>query len=557
MKNFGIIILCSVISVVSSCGQNAPDKIAKLVKDEGVTIPIHKENIGKIAFTTKAIKLEEYTPSDFISSIEIGENSELLIRVFLENSLTNYLHKLEPTLTADALLDNGNYQFSFFVDEDLIYKEDLNTGAGGAPSYKKSSTTIHVPLVSSIYTDFWSRFLWSRFLSKGGENALENGFHKVRIEIRTYLNHNGVKKISDLIAEGEITIKLAEPIEVSEQQIAIQPIQPNSGWKLSDDSYDKEKIRALNEKIAQQKFKNITSIVVIKEGKLLLEEYFNNTKRSTLHNTRSVGKTFASTLAGIAIKDGHLKSIDQTLKEFYTLDQFSNYSSRKGDVTLKSLLTMSSGFDGSDSNPESSGNEENMYPTDNWVKFTLDLPMDKTKRIGENWDYFTAGVVVLGDIIHKSVPGGLEKYAEKKLFKPMGISNYKWSYTPQKVANTAGGIQMNALDFAKYGQLYKNQGVWNGKQVLPRHWVKESLTNYFNKPSDQTGYGFLFWENKYDANGKTYEVFQCNGNGGNKVIIFNDQPLVIVITATAYGQPYAHAQVDKMIQDYILPAVLD
>ena len=113
---------------------------------------------------------------------------------------------------------------------------------------------------------------------------------------------------------------------------------------------------------------------------------------------------------------------------------------------------MSSGFDGNDEDDSSIGNEENMYPTEDWVKFTLDLPYQDSLK--NKWHYFTAGVVLLGDILNKSVPNGLEKYAENKLFKPLEIKNYKWQYTPQNVPNTAGGIQMNALDFAKYGRSY-------------------------------------------------------------------------------------------------------
>jgi CubicO group peptidase (beta-lactamase class C family) len=85
-------------------------------------------------------------------------------------------------------------------------------------------------------------------------------------------------------------------------------------------------------------------------------------------------------------------------------------------------------------------------------------------------------VILLGDILNKAVPNGLEKYADKKLFVPMGITNYKWQYTPQNVPNTAGGIQMNALDFAKYGQLYKNGGIWNAQQIISKAWVEKSLT---------------------------------------------------------------------------------
>ena len=556
MRNFAVVILFSTISILISCGQSSSNKMTGFVEYNAVTAPVHKANIGKIAFMSKVIPVKKYKESDFLSSFELKENSDLYIRAFLETSITNYLHELDTGLTADELAQKGNYQLSFYVDGNLLYTENINPGAG-SPAFKHKNTILTVPLISSENLDFWSRYTWMRFYYRnGGEDALETGKHTLKIEIRPYLD-NGEIIVGDLIAEGEIDLKWAEPEKVNEEQIAIQSIRPYKGWELSKEGYNRENIRALNEKIAQNKFKSITSIVVIKNGKLLIEEYFNGANRNTLHNTRSVGKSFASTMAGIAIEEGYLKSADQTLSDFYDLGKFANYSPQKGKVTLKSLLTMSSGFDGSDSNYDSPGNEEKMYPTDNWVKFTLDLSMDDNKKIGENWDYFTAGVVVLGDVIHKTVPGGLEQYTDKKLFKPLGISNYKWQYTPQKVVNTAGGIQMNALDYAKYGQLYKNKGNWNGKQILASDWVEKSFTNYFADIPGQTPYGYLFWNQKYSVNEKSYEAFQCNGNGGNKIIVFNDEPLVIVITATAYGQPYGHSQVDKMMEKYILPAVLE
>ena len=269
----------------------------------------------------------------------------------------------------------------------------------------------------------------------------------------------------------------------------------------------------------------------------MLEEYFNGASRKTLHDTRSVGKSFASTILGIAIKDNYIKNENQTLNEFYKLNSFQNYSTAKDSITLKDLLTMSSSFDGSDMNSESPGNEENMYPTKNWVEFALNLPVDKSKVANKQWDYFTAGVVVLGDIIHKSVPNGLEKYSNEKLFKPLGITKYKWQFTPQKVANTAGSVQLRSLDYAKYGQLYKNQGVWNAKQILSQEWVTKSLSHQMTI-SEGDYYSYLFWNKTYNVNGVNYEVYYSSGNGGNRIFIFKDFPIVVVITSTAYNTPY-------------------
>ncbi len=542
--------------MVMSCAQNTIKKAPGFVEYNAVTIPIHEANRGKITFLSELVPVNEYQESDFVSNHEITENSELFIRAFLETSLTNYLHPLDTTLTADELARSGNYQLSFYVDGDLLYTENIVPGAG-SPAAKHTNSILTVPLLSNEYTDFWSRFTWMRFYHRhGGAAALENGKHLLKIEIRPYLDSNGII-VGNLIAEGEIHLKLPTPPQISEAEKAVQPIRPQADWEVSNTQYDLEKIRALNEKIAQEKFKSITSIVVIKDGKLLIEEYFNGADRNTLHDTRSVGKSFASTLMGIAIQEDHLKNTEQTLGEFYALDQFSNHSAKKERVTLKSLLTMSSGFDGSDSNYDSPGHEEKMQQTDNWVDFTLNLPMNTRRKIGEEWDYFTAGVLLLGDIMNQTVPGGLEKYADAKLFKPLGISDYKWFYTPQNAPYMGGGLEMRTLDFAKYGQLYKNNGMWNGKQLLSSNWVKKTFTNYFVDTPNQQPYGFLFWNQTYTINNHSYEAFQCNGNGGNKVIVFNDLPLVVIVTATAYGQPYGHSQVDKMMENYILPAVIN
>lgn len=547
--------LCIILSLfILCCSKDGFTQTNKFVADNGIINDFHKVNIGKITFMAKPIPFENYKSSDFLTAFKLNDSSDLNIRVFLAVSLTNSLHLLAPELTAEELIKKGNYQFSFYVDSKLIYTENLNAGAGSAES-KNKMTIFRVPLVSTVNEDSWGRFLWNRFMVSGGEEVLTEGSHILKIEIRPYLRKEEVKT-GDLIGEGQLKFIIEKPT-VTAKQIQVQPILPNSGWQKSRAGYDKEKIRLLNKAIAQNTFKQITSIIVIKNGKLLLEEYFNWANRSTLHDTRSVGKSFTSTLMGIAIQEGYIKSEDVHLKEFYDLKQFANYSIQKDNVTIKDLLKMSAAFNGSDADNNSPGNEENMYPTTDWVKFALDLPMDNSKINGKQWDYFTAGVIILGDVLNKSVPGGLEKYTDEKLFKPLGITKYQWQYTPQKVANTAGGLQMSSLDFAKYGLLYQNGGLSNGQQIIPAKWVEQTFTKHLQIPGRENEYyGYLFWNKTFTVNGTNYETFYCTGNSGNKIYIFKDLPLTIVITATAYNKLYAHPQADKIIQNYLLPAII-
>ncbi len=546
-RNLPVILLFFITSL------NVFGQTTDIVKSDSILYNVHRESTGRIAFMGKAVPIENFTQADFLTEFNLKENTDFNIRVFLANSLTNYLHQLAPEISASELTANGNFRFTFIVDNRVIYVEDLNPGAGSAEN-KNQRTVFRVPLLSTTNEDSWGRFLWSRFMMNGGQDALAAGDHLLRMEIRPYLKLNETI-VGDIIAEGQIRIIVPE-VRVDDALVSVQPIADLNDWQISDYRFDISRIEELNRKIADKTFKDITSIVVIREGKLLIEEYFNGAGRNTLHDTRSVGKSFASAIMGLAISDGHLKNEFQTLSEFYDLKQYQNYSASKRDITLKDLLTMSSPLDGSDMNPESPGNEENMYPSGDWVEFALNLPVDNSKLSDKKWDYFTAGVIVLGDVIHKSVPDGLEKYANSKLFKPLGIEGYKWQCTPKGIANTAGGLQLRSLDYAKFGQLYKNGGVWNGNQILTSDWIEKSLSRQI-LIADNEYYGYLFWNKTYKSGEAELDVSYSTGNGGNRIIIFREIPLVIVITSTAFNKPYAHSQTDKIVLNYLLPAIVE
>jgi len=548
---------CIFILLSTSCflALNGTAQVTDWIQRDSITYPVHRAHIGQITFMQQVIPIDRYTEGDFLKGWKWEKKSDLNIRVFLGNSLTNYLHALAPDLPAATLTEKGNYQFTFYVDGQKIYTENLHHSAGTIQQ-KNTQTVFRIPLISSKNEDSWGRFLWNRFLAGGGTDALSSGQHTLLIEIRPYLQLDKVVT-GEVIAYGQLLVFFPEK-KVPGKAIPVQAIRPGSGWEVSTAGIDSSLIETLNRKIAEETFRDITSLVVIRDGKLLLEEYFNGAQRKTMHDMRSVGKSFASTLAGMAIRDGYLQSEAQQLGSFYDLRKWKNYAPAKDSITLKSLLTMSSGFLGSDADEHSPGNEGKMYPTSNWVDFTLNLPMDSSKISGRDWDYFTAGVVLLGDILQRTVPGGLEKYAGEKLFAPLGIEHYRWEYTPQKVANTAGGLRMRALDFARFGQLYCAGGRWNGQQILPEDWTNASLDKQVQQPGKPgESYGYLFWNKTYTVSGKSCEVSYASGNGGNKIFILKDQGIVIVVTAKAYDTAYAHPQVDQLMEKYLLPAVLE
>lgn len=524
-----------------------------IVEPDPIKTEWHQSNVGKIFFTEQRFSYESINERRILKNYTLTNKSNLFFVACFHNSLTNYKYQIVPEYSVDSLFKIGNYQFSIYIDRTLIYQSNLLPGAPQAKN-QDSDTYLNRPLIDNLNGQgTWSESFWNRFMRNGGDEILTDGNHLLRMEIRPYVKTDTIKT-GNMIASGELRVEVARNPKIEVHRITLNPLTPYNGLEISKLPFDRTKIKYLKGKIEEGVFKKINSLIVLKEGKILIEEYFNGENRYSLHDPRSVGKSFASTMTGIAMEEGYLKSDTQPIRDFYQLGQYQNFSPSKGNATIKDLLTMSSGFDGNDEMDNSAGNEENMYPTPDWVKFTLNLPYQDSLK--EKWHYFTAGVVLLGDILNKTVPNGLEKYADDKLFKPLGIIHYKWQYTPQNVPNTAGGIQMNALDFAKYGQLYKNGGIWNNQKILNKYWIGQSFTKQrVISGRDGEFYGYLFWNKTFKANHKEYEAYYCAGNGGNYILIFKNEPLVIVITASAYGQYYAHSQVAEMLSSYILPAV--
>jgi len=489
-----------------------------------------------------------------ISSYNIGSAEDLYILLSPLNALKEELAKLAPQIKKEELLEKGNYSFKFLIDGKTAYTENLHPGAL-LPVDKITNRPIDIVFISNSRSGLWSINTWERFMLKAGITTLNANLKELSIEISAYIN-NGEVIYSPVLAKAKINITRIMP-PIDPKQMLPQKIADESGFTLSKESFNQQLITELNTKIADKTFRLINGIVVLKKGKLLLEQYYNGENRATLHDPRSVSKSITATLMGMAIKDGFIKSENQRIGEFYPLKAFQNYSLKKDSVRLIDLLTMSSAFNGNDDIDASPGNEENMYPTADYTKFTLDLPMDSARNNGKSWSYFTAGTMLLADILDKNIPGGLETYTQKNFFEPLGIKKWEWARTPQERPFGGGGLRLRALDFAKYGQLYSNGGVFNGKRLLPESWVKKSLYPHQVLPADRPGfYGFLFWNKTFNIKGKTYEAYYSSGNGGNKIYIFRNIPLVIVITASAYGSGFAHPQVDLIMEQYLLPAVL-
>jgi CubicO group peptidase (beta-lactamase class C family) len=330
-----------------------------------------------------------------------------------------------------------------------------------------------------------------------------------------------------------------------------QPKEDNDGLKtgnFDNTGLDKRLLSEMVHKIVDGTYPNVHSILIIKDGKLVFEEYFYEYNKNKLHELRSATKSFISALTGIAIDKGYIKSKNEKVLLYFPEYTFKNLTDAKKLITIENLLTNQSGLDCDTYNPKAVGNESIMAYEKDWIQYSLDLPMnDSPGGIGQ---YCSSNPIIMGRIIEKTTKMTLPEFATQTLFKELGIKNFDWHFKPDPSSGeTFCQITLRSRDMAKFGLLYLNNGLWNDKQVIPKEWVEESLA----KHSVVAGldYGYLWWTKYLDADGVRYYGKLAQGNGGQKIYIFKELNLVTVVTAGHYNM---QSSSNELNAKYILPS---
>jgi CubicO group peptidase (beta-lactamase class C family) len=311
-------------------------------------------------------------------------------------------------------------------------------------------------------------------------------------------------------------------------------------------------------------FKKIGSVLIARHGKLVYESYFEG-DANTLRDTRSATKSITGALVGIAIAEKKLSGVDARVLRLLPehARKMQNPDPRKDKITVEDFLTMSSALECDDWNDASRGNEEHMYLVEDWAQFILDLPVRGRMHVGEKIDpppygryfsYCTGGVFTLSEVLQQATGERADRYAQGKLFAPLGITDAQWVYSPLNIPQTGGGLRLSSRDLLKIAQLYLTGGSWQGKRVIDEEWVRAS-TQPHARIDDNTEYGYLWWLKPFKSGAKSYPAFFMSGNGGNKVAVFPSLDLAVVITSTNYGTRGMHEQTEKLLTDYILAAV--
>jgi len=310
-------------------------------------------------------------------------------------------------------------------------------------------------------------------------------------------------------------------------------------------------------------YPNIHSILIACQGKLIFEEYFpgytfkgewREFDYKTPHTLQSVTKSVTSLVMVIACDQGYIESIDTGIFDWYP-----EYKRRDRDekeaITLRHMLTMQSGldWDGWSRSIFSWFHDLNRsYRSRDPIAYVLRKKL--VHEPGTTFNYSSGSSNVLGDIVSRSTSQSFDEYAEQHLFRPLGITDAHWDTPHPGIVCTSGGLRLRPRDLLKIGQLILQDGEWDGRQIVSRGWLEQSLAPSV-KVFEDIDYGFQWWrpEAVLPASGKILEPFVAAGTGGQYLMVFPELQCVLVITGGNYR---SEDWSEKWYKDFFLPALI-
>ncbi|MDA1772280.1 serine hydrolase [Bacillus cereus] len=302
--------------------------------------------------------------------------------------------------------------------------------------------------------------------------------------------------------------------------------------------------------IIKEEYENMNGMLVVQKGNVIFEKYYNGYGPDDAFHIASVTKTIISALIGICIDKGYIKSVDQRVIEF-----FPEYNVNSSEVTVSHLLTMTA------PHPFVDWQEplEELCTQQDWIQYTLNR-IGSGGEIG-SFKYSSAGAHILSAIITNATGKNAREFANEYLFQPLGmreIPNYNmkafgfddlfgkdvkgWVHDPNGISTGGWGLTLTASDMVKFGYLYLHQGIYDGKQILSKSWIKESTE------MNQNQYGYLWWLREEDG----IFSYRAMGDGGNMICCIPKQDLVVVIASEVI--PNARDRWELIVK-YILPYI--
>ncbi|OBZ10284.1 serine hydrolase [Bacillus sp. FJAT-26390] len=334
---------------------------------------------------------------------------------------------------------------------------------------------------------------------------------------------------------------------------------PTTEWQAGDPAalrMDAEKLSEL-EGIIKTDYGNINGIVVVRNGYMAYEKYYNGYGPDDTHHVASVTKSIISALIGIALDAQYINHIDQKVLDFFPEYVPDAADRQKQVITIRHLLTMTAPYAFEDWHEPL----DIMCMQPDWVKYTLDL-LGQKGEIGA-FKYSTAGAHLLSAIITRSTGKSAREFANERLFKPIGmkeIPDYEmksfgfddlfgkavkgWVNDPSGNSTGGWGLTLNARDMARFGFLYLNGGIWDHAPIISKTWIDESTAMNPNK------YGYLWWLGDEDG---TF-AYLALGDSGNVICCIPEKSLVVAIASAFMLNPRDRW---TLIKEHILPALID
>jgi CubicO group peptidase (beta-lactamase class C family) len=319
---------------------------------------------------------------------------------------------------------------------------------------------------------------------------------------------------------------------------AAQGLDPTLVAELYQDAADLERLYGL---------------LVVKSGYLVAEKYFNEGSVEQTARIQSATKSVASALVGIALEQGCLSSVEQKMLAFFPEVAGQVTDPRKEQATLRQMLQMRAGFPWEETH---AALWEGLL-SGHYVPLIEEFPL--TADPGTRFQYSNLTSNWLGIIVDRACGSHLKPYAEENLFSPMGVEPGEWGTDWEGHNNGCGDLHLRARDMAKFGQLYLDDGEYEGHQIVSADWVHESLRTYSENAWDNIGrfrdigYGYHWWS----ARAGDHRVNFAWGHGGQLIVLVDELDLVVVTTADPFwlqsdGQSWKHEKATiSLVADFI------
>lgn len=332
-----------------------------------------------------------------------------------------------------------------------------------------------------------------------------------------------------------------------EAQAKEQYYWPTKGWRTSTPEEQGMHSGVLADilEIIQKEGYNIDNITIIRNGYLVTDAYFYPFEKGMKHSIHSCTKSITSALVGIALEMGYIKDINQPILEFFPEKTIANLDERKRAITLKHLLTMTSGLRCRDSYLHGWVGYREMLSSADWAQYVLDLPMEAAP--GEKFEYSNGVSHLLSVIIQKTTNMKTLDFARRYLFGPLGITDVEWQTSPQGVNTGWARMTLTPHDMAKIGWLYLNKGRWEEKQVVSAAWVKDSTLGHVSGTLFDR-YGYQWW---VDSAG----YYMAVGFQGQFIFVIPEKNIVAVFTASLPESDDFY-EPRNLLNQYIIPAAV-